>query len=831
VHVALNCGWTVRAVGGDIPAGLEDTAVPATVPGCVHLDLMAAGLIPDPYLDGNEATVAWVGRVDWRYETTFDWAADPDGPIDQVNQVDLVALGLDTVATVWLNGELVASTQNMHRSYRLPVGPRLRSGRNELAVVFAAGVPAAERMSQELGPRPHINVHPFNAIRKMAANFGWDWGPDLVTAGIWRPLSLESWAGARIASVRPLTEVDGTVGRLRAHLEVQRAPGADGPLAVEVQLGGQRVPATLAARQTSMVVDASVADAELWWPHGYGDQRLYPVEVTLSGPAGRLDAWRGRVGFRTVELDTAADEHGTPFAFRVNGVPVFARGVNWIPDDVFLPRIDAGRYAARLRQARDANVNLVRVWGGGIYESDEFYDTCDELGLLVWQDFLFACAAYAEEEPLREEVIAEAREAVTRLSPHPSLVLWNGCNENIWGHEDWDWKTPLGHRSWGWGYYTQVLPGIVAELDPARLYSPGSPYSMSTAWHPNDPAHGTMHIWDVWNERDYTAYRDYVPRFCAEFGFQGPPAWATLTRAVHDQPLTPTSPGLLVHQKAEDGNGKLVRGLRSHLPEPGSMEDWHWATSLNQARAIAFGVEHFRSWAPVCAGAVVWQLNDCWPVTSWAAIDGDGRRKPMWYALRRSYRDRLLTLQPRDGGLALVAVNDSGQRWKSVVEVSRRSVDGSVLATTTAVLDLEVRAAATIVLPSAVSTPTHPDGELLLAQTGGERAWWHFAEDVDSALPAAELDTRAETVEGGYRVRVTARTLVRDLALLADQVDPAAVVDDMLVTLLPGDTAVFEVRAPAGLDPATFTDPAVLRSANQLLEAVPVSRSLSARAG
>jgi beta-mannosidase len=807
VHVSLNTGWTLRAVGGAVPAAIEGVAVAATVPGCVHLDLLAAGLIPDPYLDGNEAALAWIGRVDWRYETTFDRAPGPDG-----ERVDLVALGLDTVATVELNGTVVARTQNMHRSYRFPVAGLLRPEYNELAITFAAGLTAAERMSEALGPRPHVNAHPFNGLRKMAANFGWDWGPDVVTAGIWRPLALESWRVARIASVRPLTDAGGV---LRAHVELER--DSDEPVEVTVRLDGRTVTQAVEPGRTSAVLTVAVEDAELWWPHGYGRQRLYPVDVSLSGQSGRLDSWSGRVGFRTVELDTEPDEHGTPFGLRVNGVPVFARGVNWIPDDAFLPRVDGARYAARLRQARDANVNLVRVWGGGIYESDEFYDACDELGLLVWQDFLFACAAYAEEEPLRGEVIAEAREAVTRLSPHPSLALWNGCNENLWGHQDWDWKQPLAGRTWGHGYYFDVLPGIVAELDPTRPYSPGSPYSMTEERHPNDPDHGTMHIWDVWNERDHTAYRDHVPRFCAEFGFQGPPAWSTLTRAVHDVPLRPDSPGMLSHQKAEDGNGKLLRGLRSHLPPPVSTEDWHWATSLNQARAVALGVEHFRSWSPRCAGAVVWQLNDCWPVISWAAIDGDGRRKPMWYALRRSFRDRLLTIQPRDGGLALVAVNDSARPWAGTVRVGRRRFDGTLLAAYDVTVDLAARATGTAVLPAEVATPLDATGELLLAEAGPNRAWWHFAEDVDAALPAAGLDCRVQTVEGGYRLHVTARTLVRDLTVLADRVDPQAVVDDMLLTLLPGEGAVFGIRAPAVADPAAFTGPDVLRSANQLL--------------
>ena len=814
----LHEGWTVRAVGGDIPAEIAGRRIPASVPGCVHLDLLAAGLIPDPYLDQNEQAVAWVGRVDWRYETTFDWSgAGAD------DQIDLEALGLDTVATIELNGQELARTANMFRSYRFAVADRLVPGANQLAVTFTAGVAAAEQAEVVLGHRPYLSAHPFNALRKMACNYGWDWGPVLVTAGIWKPISLHGWRVARIAGVRPLVDVDQTTGRLNAHVDLARAGDDAQPLTMIVETAGQRVEQPVPLGQTSTEVEVEVADVRRWWPRGYGDQPLYPVNVTLAAGEVGLDHWSGQVGFRTVALDVTPDADGTPFTLRVNDTPVFARGVNWIPDDCFPSRITRGRYAARLHQALDANVNLVRVWGGGIYESDDFYEICDELGLLVWQDFLFACAAYAEEEPLRSEVVAEAREAVSRLCQHPSLVLWNGCNENIWGYHEWGWAPEVGDRTWGWGYYTELLPGIVAELDPSRPYSPGCPYSMTPDRPPNDPAHGTTHLWEVWNRLDYTAYRDARPRFASEFGWQGPPTWATLTRAIHDQPRTADSPAMLAHQKAENGQLKLANGLAPHLPPPTSFEDWHWAMSLNQARAIQLGVEHLRSLSPLCQGAVVWQLNDCWPVTSWAAVDGDGRRKPMWYALRRAFADRLLTVQPRDAGLALVAVNDSADPWSGTARLTRRGFDGDVLASLELPLDLASRSTTTVAVDDPLARPGDSASEFLLAECDGERAWWFFAEDRDAPLSGAELESAVEKTEGGYRVRVTARTLVRELALLADRLAPDAEVDELLVTLLPGESASFTVLTGAALTEADLIGPLVLRSANQLVTSPPVA--------
>ncbi|WP_241825022.1 glycoside hydrolase family 2 protein [Micromonospora sp. CB01531] len=518
---ALHEGWVLRAgPGPQVPPEVAEVAVPATVPGCVHTDLLAAGLIPDPFLDDNETRLGWIGRTDWVYETTFDW-----WPGD-AERVDLVCAGLDTVATVALNGTEVGRTENQHRGYRFAVGPLLRGGSNTLTVRFDSPYRYAEAQRDRLGDRPNAYPEPFHFIRKTACNFGWDWGPTLVTAGIWQEIGLHAWSVARLATVRPLTTVDGDTGRVELHVEVERV--ADAPVTVQATVGGSATEVTVPAGECRAVLALTVRDPERWWPVGYGEQPRYDLEVTLRAADGRaLDGWSRRIGFRSIRLDTAPDAHGSAFTLHVNEVPVFVRGVNWIPDDAFPNRVTRERLAERLAQAVGANVNLLRVWGGGQYESADFYELADELGLLVQQDFLFACAAYPEEEPFRSEVEAEAREQVTRLAAHPSLVLWTGNNENIWGWHDWDWQEPLAGRTWGRGYYLVLLPRIVGELDPTRPYWPGSPWSGREDVHPNDPAYGTTHIWDVWNTDDYRKYREYVPRFVAEFGYQGPPAYAT----------------------------------------------------------------------------------------------------------------------------------------------------------------------------------------------------------------------------------------------------------------------------------------------------------------
>ena len=502
--------------------------------------------------------------------------------------------------------------------------------------------------------------------------------------------------------------------------------------------------------------------------------------------------------------------------------------MNWIPDDHFLTRITAERLERRLDQALAANVNLIRVWGGGIFESEEFYRACDERGLLVWQDFLLACAAYPEESPLWEEIEAEARENVVRLMPHPSLVLFNGGNENLWGEADWNWRAALHGRTWGARYAFELFPKIVAELDPTRPYCDNSPYSPrlnGDAVHPNDPDHGTHHQWEVWNHVDYTAYRSEIPRFCSEFGFQAPPAWRTLIDSVHavdGGPLDAASDpkndaNFLLHQKADDGNGKLDRGLAPHLGVPDNFADWHWATQLNQARAVTYAIDHYRRWWPRTAGAIVWQLNDCWPVTSWAAIDFEERPKPLWYALRRAFAPRNVVFATEDGVLSAVIINDTDQAWQGELELSRQGIDG-----------LHARQgggrgqrraknhSANRPAPRALHTrgsdrrdsggsSRHPDrGCTRSSRTSS----WHWMQ-IRSTLRSCET-------EDGYVVEVTARSLACDVTLLADRAAEDATVDDALVTLPAGQSTTFRVRTSARDLEQVLDRPPVLRTANDL---------------
>ncbi|QDP95731.1 glycoside hydrolase family 2 protein [Microlunatus elymi] len=828
---AADLNWTLSPAG-PLPAEWTDripATTSATVPGEVHTDLLAAGLIPEPFDGDNESLLQWIGRTDWSYRLTFDWQPGAE------RRHDLVADGLDTFATIVLNGTEVGRTANQHRGYRFDVTSLLREGSNELVINFAAPSVVAEQAEEQLGARPVSYTHPYNAVRKMASSFGWDWGPDLAGAGIWKPIRIESWDTVRLATVRPLAGVgEGSTGLLTAEVDLDWLTGSGNPVTVAVEIAGQTVERSVEPGTPHVTIEAEIADAQLWWPRGYGDQPLYPTTVRLRAGDHDLDRWDGRVGFRNITLSTKPDRQGTEFVLSVNDQPIYIKGYNWIPDDAFLTRLNSDSYRTSIMEAYDSGANLLRIWGGGIYESSYFYTVCDELGILVWQDFLFACAAYSEDEPLWSEVEAEAREAITRLSSHASLAVWNGNNENIWGYADWGWRPHLAGRSWGNGYYRDLLPQLVAELDPRTPYSPGSPFSYDDYLHPNDARHGSMHIWDVWNSVDYTTYRSHRPRYVSEFGFQGPPAWSTLTSVVHDQPLDPYGRQMLVHQKAGDGNLKLERGLGDHLPkwrtEPEiAIDDWHWLTQLNQARALRFGIEHFRSLAPLNTGTCVWQLNDNWPVISWAAVDYAGIRKPLWYALKAAYADRLLTVQPRDDdhgkSPTLIAHNDTAESWSATLVISRRSttVDSTALAEQRIELNVGPRSSATIALADELITPSDPAAEYVQvrSESGDAPAYWYFVEDPQLQLtaPAIAYTASVERVDGGFRVTVAAQALVKDLALFPDRLDPAARVDSCLITLQAGESHTFTVTGAEGVDPQQLITAPVLRSVNDVITA------------
>jgi beta-mannosidase len=813
---ALTDGWQLHVVdaGAGAPGDLPTGPIPAVVPGTVHGDLLRAGLLADPDVGTNEELQHWVARTTWAYTTTVAWQ-----PSD-ADRVELVCDGLDTVASLYLGGEAIGHTRNMHRTHRVDLTDRLRPGDNELEIVFHPVHAEVDRVREQVGVLPATEAVHYPYVRKMACNFGWDWGPVLVTAGIWRELALESWSTARLAEVRPLATVDGDTGVLDVHVTLERV--VDGvPLTLRVRIGEVSGQTTIDARTGQVTL--RVPDVRRWWPVGYGEQPRYDVAIELLEGETVLDATARRVGFRTIEVREQPDELGHRWQLVVNEQPIAVRGFNWIPDRPFPSDVSADRYARRIDQALGANANLLRIWGGGIVETADLYDRCDERGVLVWQDFLFACAAYPETHEYRAEVAAEARQAIVELAHHPSLALWNANNECTWGYHDWGWQEVLEGRPWGAHYYGELLPALLAELDPTRPYLPGSPSSGDLDAPPNDEARGPTHLWDVWNERDHVHYRDHSPAFVAEFGFCGPPTWATLRRAVPDGELTLDNPVVRHHERALDGPSKLRRRLAEHFPAVTDADDWLWLAQLNQARAVTVGVDHLRG-LERCSGAVVWQLNDCWPVISWAAVDGDERRKPLWYALRQAFAPRRVTVQPADAGLCVVAVNDEVASWPVAVVVRRVGFDGTVHAETQLELTAAGVGSARSALPDHLAVPGDPHRELLVVEPdGGDRTTWFWARDRELAYPRASWDAEVAATDGGLHLRLTATSLVRDLAVFPDRLlvdgaplGPEAIASDLLLTLLPGETVELTVLGATSDHAEAIVRRPVLRAVNDV---------------
>lgn len=836
----LTEGWTLRLLeaGAGAPPDLPAEAFPARVPGVVHADLRRAGLLEDPDVGLREREQHWIGRSRWSYSTRFEHDV-VEGGAGEARRADLVFEGLDTIAEIRLNDEVLGMTKNMHRRHRLDVTERLRQGSNELEVIFHPVREEIDRVRSQVGILPATEAEHYPYVRKMASNFGWDWGPVYVTAGPWRPVALETWSGARLAQVRVLPDArpddaGGLLPVLDVHVDVETSADDHGGRAeIEVSVGG--LSGRAAVRGGMAHVHLEVPGASLWWPVGYGEQPLHDVEVTLHVDGEVRDSAQRRVGFRHVTIAEEPDDEGPAWAFVVNGVRVPIRGFNWITDRPFPSEIDGDRLRRRIDQALAANANLLRVWGGGIHESAEFYEYCDATGVLVWQDFLFACAAYPETPEFADEITAEAAQAITDRSHHPSLVLWNANNECTWGYHDWGWREALDGRPWGALYYGEILPRLVAELDPTRPYLPGSPSSGDLETAPNDDSRGVSHIWDVWNQLDYVRYRDRRPAFVAEFGFCGPPAWSTLRRVVTSGDLDPSNEEVRHHLRAEDGVTKLDRGLHAHFPPVSSPEDWFWLAQVNQARAMTLGIDHLRALRR-CSGAILWQLNDCWPVISWAVVDGDERLKPVWYAVRDAFAPRRLTVQPGDGGLRLVAVNDDTQDWTVAARVRRVSFEGQVLAEARVPLSVGSGDVAALELPADLAEPGDAAAELLVVDaTEARRATWFWERDLDLAYPRARWEAAAEPGEDGLHVTVTARTLVRDLTLHADRLTTSGapggipadadgtappVASDSMLTLLPGESTTIVVRGAGPEHDEAVLGRSVLRAVNDVEEMV-----------
>jgi beta-mannosidase len=649
--VDLTGEWSVRqAEGTDVTAEAARPGgwLPAAVPGCVHLDLLKARRIPDPFYGFNDDDVQWVAEADWLYRRAFDC---PDGLLD-LRRVELVCDGLDTFATVVLNGRTLGRADNMFRPWRWDVTGMLEAEGNELLVLFES----PERVGAALYEADEAHLRSSYTrgrtyVRKAQYESGWDWGPRLNTSGIWRPIRLEGRDRARLADVSYRIDwTDPARPVVQVECEVEALEASGGRLRAALDGDSVEVTAALKAGPNAVRLAVPVEDPRLWWPAGFGPQHLYALTVSGEVDGEELAPASLNVGLRRVELKREADTAGESFVICVNGEPIFCRGANWIPADSFLPRLTRDDYDALVGMAADANMNMLRIWGGGIYERPEFYAACDRLGIMVWQDFGFACGAYPDHlDEFRENVRAEAEHVVRRLRNHPCVVLWCGNNECQWLNRR-DGRLP-GER-----LYSEVLPEVCAELDPSRPYWPGSPFGGDD---PNSPTHGDQHLWTPWWEwRNPRVQRDYPGRFLSEFGFQAPPAMETIRRYIPSDGHHMQSRAMEHHNRAYEGTERLYRLLAIYFRIPCSFEDTVYLMQLMQGEAVKTGVEAWRARKFMTAGTLFWQLNDCWPVTSWSCIDYEHRPKALYYYARRFFAPLLPIIDERRDRMAVKVVND-----------------------------------------------------------------------------------------------------------------------------------------------------------------------------
>ena len=666
--MSLNGQWRFKGFeesngeeqGAFKPEYNDEGWVAAEVPGTVHTDLMANKLLADPFKDQNENKVQWVPETEWWYRKEI--VLPPEVLGKQVVELDFD--GLDTFATVWVNGKKVGEANNMFTPWRFSIKEAVKTGKNTLAIRFKPIYRVARELEAKYrGKYGNLHAENFSArpyVRKVQYSFGWDWGPTLPTAGIWRPCRILAFDGARLGYFSALpTQVDKARAKVKLVAEVYAATAVQLRLKFTLSGFNQNVEreVTVEAKAGLNFVDCvvDVAEPRLWWPRGYGEPALYDASVALYVGSEFLGEVSVKVGIRSVELLQEPDEEGTSFIFAINGQSVFCRGANWIPADSFLPRVTADHYRRLLDLAAKANFNMLRVWGGGVYEDAVFYGLCDELGIMVWQDFMYACAAYPEEEWFLKMAEAEAAAVVRRLRGHPCIVVWCGNNEIQWHHKT-IWKDRA--QPFGYSAFDEILPSVLRRLDGTRPYRPSTPYHGEE--DPNSQRSGTRHNWVVWSKQaDYPAYLEDTGRFLTEFGWQAPPSLELLRQYLESADLNVDSAAFLAHEKQVNGLKLLRTLLALHYPVPEDFERFVLYAQLNQAEALKTAVTHWRSRMFKTSGCLIWQLNDCWPAVSWSLVDYGLKAKPAYFFVKRALEPVISPLMVKGGRVHGYVVNET----------------------------------------------------------------------------------------------------------------------------------------------------------------------------
>ncbi len=667
--------------------------VPANVPGSVFEELINHGIIPDPFYGMHENEMSWIYEAEWEYYVEFDLPFE----LSEDEDLSLTFQGIDTFATVYFNDEKIGIAKNMHREYDFPIMSRelVRKRGNRLRICFQSAVNVARDQWEKEGAKQWSSVDTLPGVyflRKAQYSFGWDWGPKLPDIGLWRGVYLKRLHSLRLEDFRYQASYEYLQDIIdQANLKVSfDIAGFDyyDSLSFSLSLidpsGNRLIGKEGTIDNESMTRTLRVDHPNLWWTHDLGEQPLYRLHLQLFHEETLHCESTLKIGLRDLQLNREKDQWGESFYFTLNGVKLFAKGANWVPPDSFIPRaIRQGKYPMLLQAARDANMNMIRVWGGGIYEEDLFYDLCDEMGLLVWQDFAFACAPLPNDPELVISIRQEAIDNIHRLRHHPSLCIWVGNNEieEGWVHWGFEDHYPEGKAIYQ-AVFEEMLPGLVDQMDPDRPYWPSSPSSGGSFQDPQSPHRGDSHYWKVWHDQyPFSSYREFPSRFMSEFGFESFPSMKTIRSFCPEDQMEMHSVIMEAHQKNPAGNQKILAYMQQRFRIPESFEQQAILSQITQAEAIEYGVEFWRRNRNDCRcmGSLYWQLNDCWPVASWSSIDYFGRWKALHYLAKRFYAPLFLSAQEETDKISLWITNDYPHRRKTQVRYGLYHADGRCL--------------------------------------------------------------------------------------------------------------------------------------------------------
>jgi len=813
--VSLNDGWEFRQRIGRVDA-VQGQWHPAEVPGVVHTDLLRNKLIPDPFFRSNESALQWIENADWEYRSTFQ--ATPEAL--KHSHVDLVFEGLDGPAEVYLNDKLILAANNMFREWRVEVKSQLKTGANQLLVVFPSPIMKARKIAAGDFWRQQTQTPEKSYLRKAAYEYGWDWGPRFVLSGIWRPVKLDVWDDAKISNlhVRQL-DINSEIAHTVAETEITSAQKSAATVTVDYEYGGKKASTSRDVELNPGVnhidLPIDIAHPELWYPNGYGRQAVYTYHTQLKTGGRVQDDQTVRTGLRSLVLRRDLDQWGRSFELVVNGIPVFAKGADVIPFDSFPTRVTTAQYRRVLESAKAANMNMIRHWGGGYYETDEFYALCDELGIMIWQDFMFGNEWQPGTYDFKQNVAQEAEYQIKRLRDHPSIVVWCGNNET---EASWEWHRDITYKLSAdtarrmWQDYLTLFSGVLASA--VERFAPETPYwpsSPSADYEDTSENHqsGDMHNWSVWH--GMLPFRDYeksIPRFMTEYGFQSFPEMRTVESFTLPEDRTGIlTPVMLAHQKNTSGNAKIHEYMLRDYPEPKDFASFLYASQVLQAEGIKIGTEHLRRNRPRTMGAIYWQLNDCWPVASWSSIDYYGRWKALQYYARRFYNDLLVSPHQENGGLAVYVVSDKTTPVAGELRLRVMTFDGNVLiekkenvqvaALSSKIylqLPIEESLIAKGIDPAKVAVAT----DLRVAGSVVSSNLIYLAPTVEIHLPPAPLKTELTKSGDSYRLRVSSPVLARSVYISFGEVDAEA--SDNYFDLLPGQSMEIAIKTPASED-------------------------------